>query len=89
MEWISVKDRLPQLSYVESDNEDDPYESNPILLYSNENIPFVGYLIKEQDEKCWDFGEFQWGCYIPGGHINDVDFDKVTHWMPLPSPPED
>lgn len=91
MEWINVEDRLPKLSYVESDNQDDPYESYPILVYSPESpgIMCVASLIQEQNEKKWSFGEYRWEVYIPGGggSIDEVDFETFTHWIPLPEPP--
>lgn len=36
MEWVSLKDKLPPISYLESDNADDPYESYPVLVGSEE-----------------------------------------------------
>lgn len=91
MEWISVKDRLPEISYFESDNESVPYESHPVLVFSSEKpgIMCVAYLCQEQDEKKWSFGDFSWESYIPGdgGNIAEIDFEVFSYWMPLPSPP--
>lgn len=87
MEWISVKEKLPPISYVESDDEDHPYEGIHFLLYSTQKCMCVGYLVKDQDEKSWNHGDLSWEVYIPNEHIEDVDFEKFTHWMPLPKPP--
>lgn len=63
MEWISVKDKLPQ-------------EFKRVLVYSDFGI----------DSKVFEGGIFYDGethCYCPIGKV-----DGVTHWMPLPKPPE-
>lgn len=89
MDWIRVKEKLPKISYLESDNADDPYESYPVLLYSPEKCCCVGYLVKNQDEGRWDYGELSWEAYIPDvSAIHDLDFDTFTHWMPLPNRPD-
>ncbi len=92
MEWISVKDELPKLSYLESDNADDPYECYPVFVKSDErNVFCVAYLVREQDHDKWDFGEISWELYIPGngGDILHRDFETFTHWMELPEGPCD
>jgi len=90
MEWISVKKRLPPLSYYESDDPDSPFESYNVLLYCDPEI-CVGYLVKNQDEFDWNFGDMGWECYIPddgGGTIRKIEFKSVTHWMELPEGPK-
>ena len=93
MEWISVKDKLPQLSYVESEDSGYPYDSYNVLLYTSaahcEGVICVGFLEQEQDEDKWEFGDFSWVCYIPDENIVMVPFETFTHWMPLPKPPEE
>lgn len=72
--WISVKDRLPDLELVEVKTNDT--ELYPCLaVIKNEcarNGKFVG--------KVWYDGE----CFMNG--IGEIEV--VTHWMPLPEPPE-
>ena len=62
--WISVKERLPEAYYGESDN---------VLVVDEIGIRKILYF----DGGCW--------CY-PTGETYDC---KVTHWMPLPEPPEE
>lgn len=62
--WISVKERLPEAYYGESDN---------VLVVDEIGIRKILYF----DGGCW--------CY-PTGETYDR---KVTHWMPLPEPPEE
>jgi len=92
MEWISIEDRMPSISFPESDNVNDPYESCPVLVYSSESpgIQCVAYLVKEQDENDLNFGDLSWELYIPGngGDIVYKDLDIFSHWMPLPEPPK-
>ena len=67
-EWISVKDRLPEIDkkvlVCDIDVEDEP------VIHTYElSIDEDGYFWS--DEGGW------W-----------IDFECVTHWMPLPEPPE-
>jgi hypothetical protein len=75
MEWISVKDRLPE-SHLGIDH----YVSQPVLCYFlNGHLEDCQiYIHKERMDLVWVFcadGE-------------DVDEGSITHWMPLPEPPQ-
>ena len=63
MEWINVKDRLPE------DLED-------ILFFDGKDI-FKGHISKSYMD------EFHTWVSVSGNGIYDV-----THWMPLPEPPQ-
>jgi hypothetical protein len=73
MEWISVKDRLPE--------ESEAMNQNYVLAYFDWGRPARIVPLKIQ------FAEISCGHWRPmGGNGN---FDKeVTHWMPLPEAPK-
>lgn len=89
--WINIKDQLPSVSYLETNNEEDPYECYPVLVYAEEapGIYCVAYLVQEQDENNWNFGELSWELYIPGsgGDIIGRSLENFTKWIPLPKIP--
>jgi hypothetical protein len=91
MKWFKLEEKLPPISYVESDNENDPYESYPVMVFSKESpgIQCVAHLVKEQDENDWNFGRLSWELYIPGegGHIVNADLETFSHWRKLPKNP--
>jgi hypothetical protein len=68
MEWISIKDRLPEDEelVVIFNGSDDEY---PIL---------TAKLSSPGPNGTW---------YEPIHHEWDIDFKFVSHWMPLPKPP--
>lgn len=66
MDWISVKDRLP-----EDDNEVLVYYGGSRVKWKY-GIEFVNYINGE--------------CY---GWCGQDQLVSVTHWMPLPAPPDD
>jgi hypothetical protein len=87
MEWISVKDRLPN----------DLKEVLLFHIFKEKNVQenyiiFVGYLDKLNRE--WVCG---WDGMFPpyeDNPINDffsecfrLKINEITHWMPLPKPP--
>jgi hypothetical protein len=71
--WISVEDRLPEFGI-----------STRYLFLNGKKEITLGYAYPIQEG--WDTGN-------PGSiWINDMDRqtnEVATHWMPLPSPPED
>lgn len=63
MEWISVKDRLPE-------------EGVPVLV-----CRLIMTSVKYQQEAVYIEEDWQDGIYFYG-------ISNVTHWMPLPEPPD-
>lgn len=76
-DWISVKDRLPDL-----------YEKVIVYNAENDETFFAGRI--EISFKHWDAvtGEFVNWRWIPYRYTF-ITLDSVTHWMPLPKPPKE
>lgn len=81
-DWISVEEKYPEVDREEMGYSDD------VLVYTDESKMFVAYLVcykkcahRTQETFHWRVQETGCGCcsYNP----------KVTHWMPLPKPPEE
>lgn len=62
MEWISIKDRLPE-------------KDIPVLCFDGTYINIMEYWYDEKDESVF---------FNPPSPLKN----NITHWMPLPSPPE-
>ncbi len=58
MEWISVKERLPETS-------------QKVLVTDGEDLDIMRYFGEYKGSPDWDHGTLD-----------------VTHWMPIPAPPE-
>lgn len=72
MEWISVKDRLPnQLP--------DVYYSEACLFIDINKQMFAGTYLRTPEKKYWEEHSNSCGCCFHP--------PTVTHWMPLPDPP--
>ena len=90
--WISVKERLPEVFKVYNYYR----ESNCVLITvakeSDQQTPInpyttVAHLAQFQSE------EPMWmacRCSVSGNEVepNEWKLDQVTHWQPLPAPPE-
>lgn len=79
MEWISVEDRLPDVvAYASSDVLVCGIQMGEVLFidnpYKGDYLTTVGWLNKNGK---WDFVQSDRGNKL----------DPVTHWMPLPEPP--
>jgi len=82
MEWISVKDRLPEPTHL----EDAPYVQ--ITDGKEVSIGWYEHNLEEQNEKGIIFPEEQiWHDMVPLLPTCYLGWPKVTHWMSLPSPP--
>lgn len=72
-EWISVKDSLP------------PDSDEAILVWHPMDDEPGEVLIVWFDPKGIDLPHSgPWHT----GHTESIEFDRITHWMPLPTPPE-
>ncbi|ECC3550982.1 DUF551 domain-containing protein [Salmonella enterica subsp. salamae] len=71
--WISCSERMPDREYVLAGDF-----SGTHYLASIPNVQVGIYADWFDDEKpCWDDGDG-----------NDLHLKEVTHWMPLPEPPQ-
>ena len=78
MEWIDVNDRLPELETIPTKpNFRHKPKSERVLCACKQRSGKV--FVKEGFYELWD-GNPIWR--IPGS------IDTVTHWMPLPEPPD-
>jgi hypothetical protein len=93
--WISVKDRLPECEkevLIVTDNgiiTTAMYEDGKM---STDDSTWNWYDLdydEDRDEylipECWCENKH----YNPDEAYNNCVYDKVTHWMPLPEPPEE
>ncbi|EEJ0059552.1 DUF551 domain-containing protein [Salmonella enterica subsp. enterica] len=72
--WISCSERMPDREYVLAGDF-----SGTHYLASIPNVQVGIYADWFDDEKhCWDDGDG-----------NDLHLKEVTHWMPLPEPPQE
>jgi len=73
MNWISVKDKLPDLPETEFDS--DPTYSQNVLITNGKRI-IIGWLLRRDYHLFWRSDD-------------PKDMEKeITHWMPLPELPE-
>jgi hypothetical protein len=83
MEWISVKDGLPELETRVIVARPNQYsKKTDILLAYLHDSGEIGRSCGRQFEPDWLYGKF-WS--LPAV----VKLETITHWMPLPSPPID
>lgn len=87
--WLSVDEFLPEClekNAVESEDEDGNVvtltESDPVLIFvQHKGKGYVDYGSFDSEGEWWE-GDF--------GDVIPADGEKkVTHWMPLPAPPQE
>lgn len=74
-EWISVKDRLPNVEKTKSD-----YEEVMVLATNGEVTRAMYYERKVRYGKTVYYWKWCWG--------KTYNRNDITHWMPLPEPPK-
>lgn len=75
-QWISVEERLPETAeIVNKDSQDEFSLSNPVLTFGKNGFAIA---MMEHDENHNIFVDL----------LGDI-IKEVTHWMPLPVPPEE
>ena len=85
-QWISVKDRLPN---VEKTSRSLRRESSCVLIVSYDNV-YVAHLCEDwSDRKHFIFEACNCNCRVFDMEIDAWKLDQVTHWMPLPEAPKE
>lgn len=74
MKWISVKDRLPEQEYNGKDMMNEEIVLFQVIVCDRGKRVFTDFRAASKVHKCG----WQW--------TSGLD---ITHWMPLPEPPEE
>lgn len=77
MEWISIKDRLPEKNGAYLINEAFTHTNH--ISISRWTPEYKSYFNNRLN------GKAVWYRY---GEFGDYEIARVTHWMPLPEPPK-
>ena len=75
-EWISVKDRLPELD-------------QKVLVVSATYPNKINGAVRRFEDIGWYWEQHHSGDLNDDGNYEFDDDYTYTHWMPLPEPPED
>ena len=87
MEWISVKDRLPEGGGDFYGDDNSLEESAYVLTYGCYRNCY-GYGIGTYIRDHHNIHDSGWnGCLV--AEEVELDYCDVTHWMPLPEPPKE
>lgn len=83
MEWISVKDQLPNTG---------DFVIVLSLLPATKGLTAVSFAKLISKLPCWEFifePTLMRGMGVRGSFRQCIDMEDITHWMPLPSLPGD
>ena len=87
MEWISVGERLPQVSEQIYGGE-----SEDVLVTDGENIAIAYWQSEYSIEDDPDAFEDQTDIFLEAcwhfESTNSICYSEITHWMPLPKTPK-
>lgn len=78
-EWVSVKERMPSREGLEPD------ESEYVLVSEQSFDAITGEKLKSSVSIC-GFEHDGWSEFDNFGYVRP---ENITHWMPLPEPPEE
>ena len=84
-QWISVKDRLPQLEYGFAMRR----ESECVLIASDGNVHVAHLCEKWCDRTQLIFEACDCDCRGHDMEQDEWELDQVTHWMELPKAPKE
>jgi hypothetical protein len=85
-EWISVKDRLPE---IEQSSFAMRKESACVLIVSNGDVHVAHLCEKWCDRTQLIFEACDCDCRGHDMEQDEWELDQVTDWMPLPEPPKE
>lgn len=76
--WIPCSERLPETPMLALD----AYYTDDCLLVFAAETGWCGmaYYVRNGEDEWWEFADAQ--------NKERIDWAEITHWMPLPEPPE-
>lgn len=75
-QWVSVKDRVQEMEEIVNKNSEDEFSlSGPVFAFGNNGLE-IAMMERDENHEIFVNGD---GNIVSG----------VTHWMPLPEPPEE
>lgn len=82
--WISVEDLLPEMKKSELKHEEGLLISEKVLAFDGKDMLVAWRWAIEISGESLDESTYFTPTHQPGC----VEYGEITHWMPLPKPPE-